>query len=37
MIQAFVFFLLCVAPHPVLGFLTGSLPVSFESRNHYNY
>jgi len=25
-IQAFVFFLLCVAPHPVLGFLRGLAP-----------
>jgi len=34
-IQAFVFILLCVAPHPVLGFLTGSCPVDFAGRNHY--
>jgi len=30
-----VFFLLCVAPHPVLGFLTGPCPVGFVGRNHY--
>jgi len=30
-----VFFLLCVAPHPVLGFLTGPCPVGFAGRNHY--
>ena len=34
-IHAFVFFLLCVAPHPVLGFLTGPCPVGFVGRNHY--
>jgi len=34
-IHAFVFFLLCVAPHPVLGFLTGRGPVGFPGRNHY--
>jgi len=34
-IQAFVFFLLCVAPHPVLGFLTGLCTVGFDGRNHY--
>jgi len=34
-IQAFVFFLLCVAPHPVLGFLTGPCPVGFVGRIHY--
>jgi len=33
--QAFVFFLLCVAPHPVLCFLTGPCPVGFAGRNHY--
>jgi len=33
-IQAFVFDLLCVALHPVLGFLTGSCPVGFAGRNH---
>jgi len=27
-----VFFLLCVAPHPVLGFLTGPCPVGFGGR-----
>jgi len=34
-IQAFVFFLLCVASHPVLSFLTGPSPVGFAGRNHY--
>ena len=34
-ILAFVFFFLCVAPHPVLSFLTGSCPVGFAGRNHY--
>jgi len=34
-IQAFVFFLLCVAPHPVLGLLTGPCPVACAGRNHY--
>jgi len=36
-IQAFLIFLLCVAPHPVLGFLTGPCPVSFAGRNHYKH
>jgi len=35
-IQAFVLFLLCVAPHPVLGFLTGPCPVGCAGRSHYN-
>jgi len=35
-IQAFVFFLLCVAPHTVLGFLTGPCPVGFAGRNNYS-
>ena len=30
-----MFFLLCVAPHPVLGFLTGRSPVGFAGRNDY--
>jgi len=30
-----VFSLLYVAPHPVLGFLTGPCPVGFAGRNHY--
>jgi len=30
-----VFFLLCVAPHPVLGFLTGLCPVGFAGKNHH--
>jgi len=33
-ILAFVFFLLCVAPHPVLGFLMGLCLVGFAGRNH---
>jgi len=33
-IQALVFFLLSVAPHPVLGFLTGLCPVGFAGRIH---
>ena len=35
MIRAFVLFLLCCAPHPVLGFPTGLYPVGFEGRIHY--
>jgi len=34
-IQEFVFFLLCVDPHPVLGSLTGPCPFGFAGRNHY--
>ena len=30
-----MFFLLCVAPHPVLGFLTGRCPVGFAGRTHH--
>jgi len=33
-IPAFVLFLLCFAPHPVLGFPTGINPVGFEGRIH---
>jgi len=32
-IQALVFFLLSVAPHPVLGFLTGRSALRAESTN----
>ena len=35
MIPALVLFLLCCAPHPVLGFPTGLYPVGFEGRIHY--
>ena len=35
LIPAFVLFLLCCAPHPVLGFRTGLYPVGFEGRIHY--
>ena len=34
-IQAFVLFLLCVAPHHVLSFPTGLYPVGFEGRIRY--
>jgi len=30
-----VFPLLCVAPHPVLEFLTGRCPIGFSGRNQY--
>jgi len=33
-IPAFVLFLLCFAPHPVLGFPTGINPFGFEGRIH---
>jgi len=34
-IQALVFFLLCVSPHLALSSLTGPCPVGFAGRNHY--
>jgi len=34
-IPAFVLFLWCCAPHPVLGSPTGLFPVDFEGRIHY--
>jgi len=33
--QAFVLFLLCSAPHPVMRFPTWLYPVGFEGRKHY--
>jgi len=36
-IPAFVLFLLCFAPHPVLGFPTGLNPVGFEGRIQYKH